>query len=220
MPPKIAPSLLAADFAHLAEEVGRVAPVIDWLHLDVMDGHFVPNISFGIPVIEALRTVTDVYFDCHIMTTNPDAYLPELAKAGVNLATMHIEAIPDPRRAMEGARDNGLDFGLVINPGTPFQAVASYVEECDVVVVMSVEPGYGGQSFIPDVLSKVETAREWVESRGLKADIQVDGGITPENAGKAISAGATVLVAGTAVFRADDPLTAVEALRRAAETDE
>lgn len=220
MPPKIAPSLLAADFAHLADEVGRVAPVIDWLHLDVMDGHFVPNISFGIPVIEALRTVTDVYFDCHIMTTNPDAYLPELAKAGINLATMHIEAIPDPRRAMERARDNGLDFGLVINPGTPFEALAPYVDECDVVVVMSVEPGYGGQSFIPDVLSKVEAAREWVESRGLRADIQVDGGITPENAGKAISAGATVLVAGTAVFRADDPLAAVEALRRAAETDE
>lgn len=220
MPPKIAPSLLAADFAHLADEVERVAPVIDWLHLDVMDGHFVPNISFGIPVIEAVRTVTDVYFDCHIMTTNPDAYLPELAKAGINLATMHIEAIPDPRRAMERARDNGLDFGLVINPGTPFEAVAPYVEECGVVVVMSVEPGYGGQSFIPDVLSKVEAAREWVESRGLKADIQVDGGITPENAGKAISAGATVLVAGTAVFRADDPLAAVEALRRAAETDE
>lgn len=220
MPPKIAPSLLAADFAHLAEEVERVTPVIDWLHLDVMDGHFVPNISFGIPVIEAIRTVTDVVFDCHIMTTNPDAYLPELAKAGVNLATMHIEAIPDPRRAMERARDNGLDFGLVINPGTPFGAVAPYVEECDVVVVMSVEPGYGGQAFIPDVLSKVEAAREWVESRGLKADIQLDGGITPDNAGKAISAGATVLVAGTAVFRADDPLAAVEALRRAAETDE
>ena len=220
MPPKIAPSLLAADFAHLAEEVERVAPVIDWLHLDVMDGHFVPNISFGIPVIQALRTVTDVYFDCHIMTTNPDAYLPELTKAGINLATMHIEAIPDPRRAMQRARDNGLDFGLVINPGTPFEAVAPYVEECDVVVVMSVEPGYGGQSFIPDVLPKVEAAREWVESHGLKADIQVDGGITTENAGKAISAGATVLVAGTAVFRAEDPLAAIRALRRAAETDE
>lgn len=220
MAPKIAPSLLAADFAHLAEEVGRVAPVIDWLHLDVMDGHFVPNISFGIPVIEAARTVTDVYFDCHIMTTNPDAYLPELAKAGINLATMHIEAVPDPRRPMDRARDNGLDFGLVINPGTPFEAVAPYVEECDVVVVMSVEPGYGGQSFIPDVLPKVEAAREWVESHGLKADIQVDGGITPDNAGKAFSAGATVLVAGTAVFRAADPLAAVETLRRAAETDE
>lgn len=220
MPVKIAPSLLAADFARLAEDVERVAPVVDWLHLDVMDGHFVPNISFGIPVIGAVRDVTDVYFDCHIMTTNPDAYLPELAKAGIDLATMHIEAIPDPRRAMKRAGENGLDFGLVINPGTPFEAVAPYVEYCDAVVVMSVEPGYGGQAFIPDVLPKVETAREWVESHGLRADIQIDGGITPENAGTAISAGATVLVAGTAVFRAEDPPAAVEALRRAAETDE
>jgi ribulose-phosphate 3-epimerase len=220
MPVKIAPSLLAADFSRLREDVERVAPVSDWLHLDVMDGHFVPNISFGIPVIEAIRGVTDLYFDCHLMTTNPDAYLPELAKAGVNLVTVHIEAVPDPSRALQRARDNGLDFGLVVNPGTPFDAVAPFVEKCDVVVVMSVEPGHGGQSFIPTALPKIEAAREWVESRGLRADIQVDGGITPENAGQAISAGATVLVAGTAVFRADDPLAAVEALRRAAETDE
>lgn len=217
---KIAPSLLAADFARLAEEVQRVAPVIDWLHLDVMDGHFVPNISFGIPVIEALRAVTDVYFDCHIMTTNPDAYVAELAKAGINLATMHIEAIPDPARAIGRCRDHGLDFGLVMNPGTPFEAIAPYVEHCDVAVVMSVEPGHGGQTFMSEVLPKVEAAREWVESHGLGTDIQVDGGITPENAGRAISAGATVLVAGTAVFRADDPPAAVEALRRAAESDE
>lgn len=211
---KIAPSLLAADFAHLAEEVGRVAPVADWLHLDVMDGHFVPNISYGIPVIAALRELTDIYFDCHIMTTNPDAYLPELAEAGIDLATMHIEAVPDPSLAMKEARDNGLDFGLVVNPGTPFDAVSPYVENCEVVVIMSVEPGYGGQTFITGVLPKIEAAREWVESRGLNADIQVDGGITSENAGQAISAGASVLVAGTAVFRAHDPRAAVDALRR------
>ena len=217
---KIAPSLLAADFARLGDDIKRVAPLIDWLHLDVMDGHFVPNISFGIPVIEAIRHVTDVYFDCHIMTTNPDTYLPELAKAGVDLATVHIEAVPDPVRAMTRARDNGLDFGLVLNPGTPFESVAPYVEDCEVIVVMSVEPGYGGQVFMPEVLPKIEAAREWVESRGLRADIQVDGGITPDNASQAIAAGATVLVAGTAVFRAEDPPAAVDALRRASKSDE
>ena len=185
-----------------------------------MDGHFVPNISFGIPVIRSIRPATDLYFDCHIMTTNPEAFLPELAEAGVNQVTVHIEAVPDPTPAMKRAADVGLDFGLVISPGTPFGAVEPYMESCSTVLVMSVEPGYGGQEFIPGVLPKIEAAREWVENRDLKADIEVDGGITAENAGRAISAGANVLVAGTAVFRAEDPLAAVETLRRAAETDE
>ncbi len=220
MPVKIAPSLLAADFARLDSEIARVAPAVEWLHLDVMDGHFVPNISFGIPVIASIRKTTDLYFDCHIMTTNPDAYLGELKEAGVDLVTVHIEAVPDPSRAIARAREHDLDFGLVMNPGTPFDAVAPYVENCDLVLVMSVEPGYGGQAFIPDVLPKIEKAREWVESHGLGADIEVDGGITPDNAGQVVSAGATVLVAGTAVFGAEDPPAAVNTLRRAAETDE
>jgi ribulose-phosphate 3-epimerase len=214
---KIAPSLLAADFANLEAEVSRVAPLVDWLHLDVMDGHFVPNISFGIPVIASLRPLTDLYFDCHIMTTNPDDYLPELAKAGVNQVTMHIEAIPDPTGAMRRTEEVGLDFGLVLNPGTPFDAVAPYVETCNVIVVMSVEPGYGGQTFLAEALPKLEAAREWVESHGLRTDIQIDGGITPDNAADAISAGATVLVAGTSVFGAENPPAAIDALRRAAE---
>jgi ribulose-phosphate 3-epimerase len=220
MPVKIAPSLLAADFSRLGDELAGVEPHVEWLHLDVMDGHFVPNISFGIPVIKSIRDLSDLYFDCHIMTTNPDAYLPELATAGANLVTVHIEAVPNPQRAYERAVENGLDFGLVINPGTPFAAVAEHVEKCSVVVIMSVEPGYGGQSFMPHVLAKVEAAREWGEDHGLSADIEIDGGITPENAGRAISAGATVLVAGTAVFRAADPPAAIDDLRRAVDQDE
>lgn len=215
---KIAPSLLAADFSCLDDDIHRVAEHVEWLHLDVMDGHFVPNISFGIPVIASIRNSTDLYFDCHIMTTNPDAYFPELAKAGVNLVSVHIEAVPDPSRAMELAADHGLDFGLVLNPGTPFEAIADYADRCDLILIMSVEPGYGGQAFIPEVVPKIESAREFVEKHGLTADIEVDGGITPENAGQVIAAGATVLVAGTAVFRAEDPPSAVSALRRATET--
>ena len=214
---KIAPSLLAADFARLEEEIARVEDHVDWLHLDVMDGHFVPNVSFGIPVIESIRPVSELHFDCHLMTTNPDAFLPELAKAGVNLVTMHIEALPDPTEAAARAGDLGIGFGLVLNPATPFEGVAPFVELCDVVLVMSVEPGYGGQSFIPEVLAKVEAAREWVENRGLATDIQIDGGITPENAGVASDAGANVFVAGTAIFRAEDPATAIAELRRAVE---
>ena len=214
---KIAPSLLAADFARLAADVAAIEPVVDWLHLDVMDGHFVPNISFGMPVISSIRKVSNLYFDCHLMTTNPEVYLPDLAKAGVDLVTMHIETIPDPARAAARARENGLDFGLVCNPATAFEEIAPFAELCDVILVMSVEPGFGGQSFIPEVLDKVNKAREWVEERGLRTDIQIDGGITPATATQAAAAGANVLVAGTAVFATDDPSAAVEELRRAIE---
>ncbi len=215
---KIAPSLLAADFSRLETEIKAVEDHVEWLHLDVMDGHFVPNVSFGMPVIASIRRVTDLYFDCHVMTTNPDTYVEEFAAAGVDLITMHIEAIPDPTGPAQHVRDAGLDFGLVINPTTPFDGMAPHAELCDVLVVMSVEPGFGGQSFIPTVLPKVEAAREWVEKRGLSADIQVDGGITPENARQVAEAGATVLVAGSAVFKAEDPPSAIASIRTAVES--
>lgn len=214
---KIAPSLLAADFACLEKQIQQVEPVVDWLHIDVMDGHFVPNVSFGVPVIKSIRPMTNLYFDCHLMTTNPEAFLSDFAGAGADLVTMHIEAMPDPTLAAEKARENGLDFGLVCNPATPFPAISPFLDLCDVVLFMSVEPGFGGQSFMPEVLSKVEAAREWVEERGLPTDIQIDGGITPETARLAFEAGANVLVAGTAIFGADDPSTAAAELRRAIE---
>jgi ribulose-phosphate 3-epimerase len=217
MPARIAPSLLAADFARLGEEVARVEAHIDLLHLDVMDGHFVPNLTFGMPVIAALRAVTDVYFDCHLMVTNPITLFEPLAAAGANLVTIHIEVHPDPTRAAEEARRNGLDFGLVLDPGTPFEAVAPFVELCDLLLVMSVQPGFGGQAFIPEVLPKLEAARKFIDSVGLRTDIEVDGGITTSTARLARDAGADVFVAGTAIFRAPDPVAAIKNLRAVAD---
>ena len=213
--PKIAPSLLAADFAHLADEVGRIEKHVDFLHVDVMDGHYVPNLSFGMPVIESLRKVTDLYFDCHLMVTNPISLFAPLKEAGGNLVTCHMEVLPDPTAAADQAKELGLDFGLVINPATPFEAVEPFVELCDLLLVMSVVPGFGGQGFIADVLPKIEAARKWVDSHGLRADIEIDGGITPATAVRAREAGADAFVAGTAIFRAPDPVAAVANLRAA-----
>lgn len=212
---KVAPSLLAADFARLGEEVRAVAGSVDWLHIDVMDGHFVPNVSFGVPVIASLRGLTDLVFDCHLMVTNPADHVESLAEAGADLLTMHIEAVPSPESAAKRAKDSGLSFGLVVNPVTPFAAVAPFAEMCDVLLIMSVEPGYGGQEFIETALPKVAEAREWVEARGLRTDIQIDGGITPSNVRRVVDAGATVVVAGSAIFGADDPAQAVIELKRA-----
>ena len=214
---RIAPSLLAADFGHLVEEVAAIEDDADLLHLDVMDGHFVPNISFGMPVIASLRRYTELPFDCHLMTTNPDAFLPELAEAGVDLVTMHIEAIPDPTEAIKAAAAQDLGFGLVVSPPTPFSAVAPFMENVNMLLVMSVNPGFGGQSLIPEVLPKIEQARNWIESHGLDADIEVDGGVSSENILSAKNAGANVFVAGTSVFGAPDPAEAIRNLRRVIE---
>ena len=179
---QIAPSLLAADFARLGDEIGRVDGVADMLHLDIMDGHFVPNITFGMPLIEALRPLTGLSFDCHVMTSNPTAYLEELRRGGADMVTVHLEAVADPIPAAKQARDLGLRFGVVISPPTPWTALQPFAELCDMLVVMSVHPGFGGQSFMPEVLDKVELARKWVDSHGLDTDIQIDGGISAETA--------------------------------------
>lgn len=212
---KIAPSLLAADFSRLSDEVESLGGEADLLHLDVMDGHFVPNITFGMPVIASLRPVTDLRFDCHIMTTNPTVYLEELVQAGADMITIHLEAVPDPTRAFAEAAAIGVDFGVVISPHTPFEAMEPWIEASRMVLIMSVHPGFGGQSFIPEVLQKVEQARKWVDSHGLTTDVQIDGGITTETAPQAVAAGANVLVAGSAVFGKDDPAAAIRSLRAA-----
>lgn len=189
--------------------------LVDYLHLDVMDGHFVPNLTFGMPVISALRGLTALEFDCHLMVTNPVALFEPLRQAGADLVSVHVEVHPNPAPAEREARRAGLRFGLVVNPSTPFAAVEPFIESVDVLLVMSVEPGFGGQSFIEEVLPKVEAARKSVDSAGSQADIQIDGGITPVTARLARSAGANSFVAGTAIFGAPDPAAAIADLRDA-----
>lgn len=214
--PRIAPSILAADFARLGEQVAMVeAGGADLLHVDVMDGHFVPNLSIGMPVIASLREVTDLPLDCHLMTLNPDAYLEELKAAGADLVTVHMEVFPNPVTVAARAREVGLGFGLVINPPTPAEAVEPFIELADMVLVMSVNPGLGGQAFMPEVLGKLERVRKFVDSAGLATDIEIDGGIDVTTIRSARDAGADVFVAGTSVFLAQDPAAAVEELRTA-----
>ncbi len=209
----LAPSLLAADFARLGDEIGRIASEVDLLHLDIMDGHFVPNLSFGPPVVEAIRDHTALPFDCHLMVTNPEELVEPLRAAGANLITVHIEAVPDPTSLADTVRAAGLRFGVVLSPGTPWYAAEPFAELCDLLVVMSVEPGFGGQEFLPEVLPKIELARKWVDSHGLATDIEVDGGVTEATARSARDAGANVFVAGTWVFRSPDPAGAARRLR-------
>jgi ribulose-phosphate 3-epimerase len=209
----IAPSILAADFSQLGEEVRRVTDEITMLHIDVMDGHFVPNISIGPPVIASLRASTDLYLDCHLMITDPLRYLGAMKEAGADGVTAHIEAVPNPIPVVEEAGSIGLDIGLVVNPVTPVDAVIPYLDRLSMVLVMSVQPGFGGQSFIEASLPKVEQLRAAIDARGLATNVQIDGGITVDNAGRAREAGANILVAGSSVFGTADPAAAVRQLK-------
>ncbi|MGZ6932110.1 MAG: ribulose-phosphate 3-epimerase [Acidimicrobiia bacterium] len=212
---KIAPSILAADFAYLAAEVGKVAREADLLHVDVMDGHFVPNISIGAPVVKCLRPHTDLYLDCHLMIENPGDFLDDFAAASADSCTVHVE-LGDPRPLFDRMRAHGMRVGLVLNPDTPLDAVVPYLAEIDILLFMSVHPGFGGQAFIPEVLDKVREARALVDERGFAVELEIDGGINLETAPLAAAAGADILVAGSAVFGAPDTAAAARAIRAAA----
>ncbi|WP_043358694.1 ribulose-phosphate 3-epimerase [Belnapia sp. F-4-1] len=217
-PVRIAPSLLAADFARLGEEARAVADAgADWLHLDVMDGHFVPNISFGPVVVKALRRHLALPFDVHLMIAPADPYLAAFAEAGADTISLHAEAGPHLHRSLQAIRALGKRAGVVLNPATPVSAVENVLDLCDLVLVMSVNPGFGGQGFIDSQLGKIAALRRMIDAHeaagGQPIDLEVDGGVTAETAPRCIAAGADVLVAGTAVFGKPDYREAIQALR-------
>jgi ribulose-phosphate 3-epimerase len=211
----IAPSILSADFARLADEI-RAVPSADWLHVDVMDNHFVPNLTIGLPVVESLLTVTDIPLDCHLMIDNPDRWAPPYAEAGAYNVTFHAEATKNPVAVARDIRAAGAKAGLSVKPGTPLEPYLDILREFDTLLIMSVEPGFGGQAFIPEVLAKVGTARRLVDAGELTILIEIDGGINDETIEEAAAAGVDCFVAGSAVYHADDPARAVEALRQQA----
>jgi ribulose-phosphate 3-epimerase len=211
---RIAPSLLAADFSRLGEEVRAIEQAgADWLHLDIMDGHFVPNISFGPGLIKALRPHSKMPFDVHLMIAPADPYLAAFAEAGADLISLHPEAGPHLHRSLQTIRALGKKAGVVLNPGTPVDTLAHVMDLVDLILVMSVNPGFGGQSFITSQLSKIATLRQMIVATGREIALQVDGGVTAKTAPDCIAAGADVLVAGTAVFGAPDYAAAITALK-------
>ena len=213
---KIAPSILSADFSKLGEEIISVESA-DYLHFDVMDGMFVPNISIGLPVLESLRKITEMTLDIHLMITSPSRYITQFASAGSDIIVFHVEA-EEPEKAaaaIASIRSLGKKAGLSIKPGTPVEALLPYIHELDMVLVMTVEPGFGGQKFIAETLPKISELRRIIDSRKLDCDLEVDGGVNPETAGLCIGAGANILVAGKDIFSAPDRAARIAALRAA-----
>jgi len=212
---KIAPSLLSADFARLADEIASVEKGADLLHLDVMDGHFVPNITMGPLVVKACRAHSRLPFDCHLMIEEPQRYIDRFLVAGADMISVHCETEPHLQRALQMIRDGGAKAGIAINPATPAESLTTAIEFCDFVLVMTVNPGFGGQRFIEPVVPKIRHIAQLVRERGVAVEIEVDGGIDARTAPAVVSAGARILVAGSAVFGQPDRAAAMETIRAA-----
>jgi len=215
-PTLIAPSILSADFARLADEVAAVERAgADLLHIDVMDGHFVPNLTVGPPIVEALKKVTKLPLDVHLMITNADAFIPEFAEAGADYLTVHVEACPHLHRTIQSIKERGVKAGVTLNPATPISSLQEILPDVDLILIMSVNPGFGGQKFIPSVLNKVVTARAMLDRIHSRALLEVDGGLKVDNASQVVAAGATILVVGSAIFSQRDYAGTIAALRAA-----
>lgn len=211
---KIAPSILSADFSKLGEEIKEVEQGgADYIHVDVMDGHFVPNITIGPLIVKSIRPITNLPLDVHLMIANPDQYIPEFAKGGADIISVHVEACPHLHRTIHLIKEQGKKAGVVLNPATPVETIQHILPDVDLVLLMTVNPGFGGQSFIPSVLPKIKQIRQMVDDLGLPIEIEVDGGVNQDTAKQCIEAGANVLVAGSAIYNKENRKEAIQQIR-------
>lgn len=213
---KIAPSILSADFTRLGEEIAHVSEAgADLIHVDVMDGHFVPNLTIGPPIIEAIRKITDLPIDVHVMITNPDETFQDYVSAGADYLTIHVEASTHLHRTVQAIREKGAKAGVTLNPATPLSSVEDILPDIDLLLIMSVNPGFGGQSFIPSSMEKIRRARKMIDERGLRVELEIDGGIKMENIAEIAEAGADIFVSGSGIFKSPDYKETIQKMRSA-----